>query len=159
MLETVSLCKTKYPPGMELAFQDNIQNKSESNKTRSNITKSKRTPTTSKLSTAEFVTRPVVRLVSNSQNLEEAAVMDTSRGSSQIARARQIAMYLLHISLCMSYSTVAKLFGRDRTTVAHACRTIEDLRDIPASDDAILKMEGILELLTELADIDKKTFA
>ncbi|MGI9400903.1 MAG: helix-turn-helix domain-containing protein [Rhizobiaceae bacterium] len=142
MLETVSLCKTKYPPGIELAFQENVQNKSKSNNARSNFAKSKCPPTTSKLSRAEFVTRLVVRLVSNSQNLEEAAVMDTNRGSSQIARARQIAMYLLHTSLCMPYSTVAKLFGRDRTTVAHACRTIEDLRDIPASDDAILKMEA-----------------
>lgn len=85
--------------------------------------------------------------------------MDANRGSSEISRARQTAMYLLHTSLSMPYGTVARLFGRDRTTVAHACRTIEDLRDVPASDDEIVKLEGILELLTQLAGIDETTFA
>jgi len=108
---------------------------------------------------AEFAARLVVRLVANSFDVDEAVVLASGRGASEISRARQIAMYLLHTSLSIPYGRLARLFGRDRTTVAHACRTVEDLRDNPARDNAISKLEGILELLAQLAGMDEKTFA
>jgi len=52
-----------------------------------------------------------------------------SRGCAQVAFARQSAMYLAHVALGLSYSDVGKLFGRDRTTAAHACQLVEDRRD------------------------------
>ncbi len=159
MLEPIANNPSTFLPGIDFEFNNSNRDNSGSDKSASNRVDSENSVSVSRSSRAEFATRLVVRLVSNSQNLEEAAVMDTNRGSSDISRARQIAMYLLHTSLSMPYGTVAKLFGRDRTTVAHACRTIEDLRDVPASDDEIVKLEGILELLTQLAGIDEKTFA
>ncbi|WP_394690046.1 helix-turn-helix domain-containing protein [Hoeflea sp.] len=42
---------------------------------------------------------------------------------------RQIAMYLSHVVLSVPYRTIAKAFGRDRTTVVHACAVVEDRRD------------------------------
>jgi len=63
-----------------------------------------------------------------------AALRAASRGAADVAFARQSAMYLAHIVLGMSYSAVGKLFGRDRTTAAHACQTVEDRRDDPAID-------------------------
>ena len=47
------------------------------------------------------------------------------------AFARQAAMYLAHVKLGLSLSEVGVYFGRDRTTVAHACSRMEDLRDDP----------------------------
>jgi chromosomal replication initiation ATPase DnaA len=38
-------------------------------------------------------------------------------------------MYLLYAGLGLSLARVARAFGRDRSTAAHACRQIEDLRD------------------------------
>lgn len=56
-------------------------------------------------------------------------MLSGSRGSSAVSRARQISMYLMRASLGMSLSRVARAFGRDRSTVSHACHVIEDLRD------------------------------
>ena len=42
---------------------------------------------------------------------------------------RQIAMYLAHVGFGLSMAEVGKAFGRDRTTVVHACHLIEDRRD------------------------------
>lgn len=53
----------------------------------------------------------------------------TTRGKATVARARQTAMYLCHTSLALSLTQVGLLFARDRTTVGHACRLVEDLRD------------------------------
>jgi Bacterial dnaA protein helix-turn-helix len=64
-----------------------------------------------------------------------------SRGGAQVAFARQSAMYLAHVALGLSYSAVGKLFGRDRTTAAHACQTVEDRRDDPETDIRLDLME------------------
>jgi DnaA-like protein len=65
----------------------------------------------------------------------------TSRRCAYVAFARQSAMYLAHVAFGLSYSQVARAFGRDRTTAAHACHLIEDRRDDPGID-AVL---GLLE--------------
>jgi chromosomal replication initiation ATPase DnaA len=46
-----------------------------------------------------------------------------------VSRVRQIAMYVAHVGLGLSMSEVGRGFGRDRTTVLHACHLVEDLRD------------------------------
>lgn len=61
----------------------------------------------------------------------------STRGAADVAFARQVAMYLAHVSLGLSLTDVGRHFDRDRTTVAHACRTVEDQRD-DAGIDAIL---------------------
>ncbi len=71
------------------------------------------------------------------------AVTAPARGAAQVAFARQSAMYLAHILLGMNYSAVGKLFGRDRTTAAHACQTVEDRRDDPAIDVCLDFMEVV----------------
>lgn len=52
-----------------------------------------------------------------------------TRLGAKIAFARQLAMYIAHARLGMKLVEIGQLFGRDRTTVAHACRLIEDRRD------------------------------
>lgn len=57
-----------------------------------------------------------------------------TRRTANVAFARQVAMYITHVTLGMSLGAVGRVFGRDRTTVAHACRLIEDRRDEPLVD-------------------------
>ena len=66
-----------------------------------------------------------------------------TRGAPMTAFARQCAMYLAHVVLGLGPSAVGLLFGRDRTTVAHACRVIEERRDEPAVDNLLHALEAL----------------
>jgi chromosomal replication initiation ATPase DnaA len=70
-----------------------------------------------------------------------------SRGKAHVALARQVAMYLAHVALRLTFTEVGHLFGRDRTTVAHACEVVEDRRDDPAFDRALDLLEWALPSL------------
>jgi hypothetical protein len=67
------------------------------------------------------------------------------RGPARIAFARQCGMYVAHITFGQSYSDAGSMFGRDRTTAAHACSVVEDRRD-NADIDAILRLIECLAL-------------
>ncbi|HTV68192.1 MAG TPA: helix-turn-helix domain-containing protein [Rhizobiaceae bacterium] len=67
-------------------------------------------------------------------------------GSADIARVRQIAMYVVHVVLGLSMAEVARGFGKDRTTVLHACHLIEDLRDHPEFDRVVQTVERIVSV-------------
>jgi hypothetical protein len=55
--------------------------------------------------------------------------MTSARRSREVARPRQVAMYLTRERTPFSYPHIGRLFGnRDHTTVLHAVRTIEALR-------------------------------
>lgn len=92
--------------------------------------------------------RPASRLCAVAATLTAAAfalpvgeLIASSRRSAYTAFARQCAMYLAHVSFGLSYSEVARGFGRDRTTAAHACRLVEERRD----DAAVEAVLGSLE--------------
>ena len=70
-----------------------------------------------------------------------------TRGKPAAAFARQVAMYLAHVSFGLSLTEVGNVFARDRTTVAHACSRIEDLRDDPCLDRSLDLLEGVLRFL------------
>ena len=44
-----------------------------------------------------------------------------TRGRPNVAFARQVGMYLAHVTCGLSLTEVGEVFARDRTTVAHAC--------------------------------------
>lgn len=67
-----------------------------------------------------------------------------TRGCAKVALARQAGMYLARVSLGLTLSEAASLFGRDRTTAAHACRVIEDRRDNPGFDERLGAIEKLL---------------
>lgn len=67
-----------------------------------------------------------------------------TRRTKGAAFARQIAMYLAHCAWGMSYARVASAFGRDRTTVSHACHVVEDRREDDAFDAKIDALEAFL---------------
>lgn len=103
---------------------------------------------------ADIRQRFVIRLVAFATQIPPAQLLSASRGTADISRSRQIAMYLLHTKLSIPLAEVGKCFRRDRTTVAHACAAIEDLRDIPERDDFIGELESMLDLALSMAPGD-----
>lgn len=71
------------------------------------------------------------------------------RGRRPVALARQVAMYLAHVAFGLSFTRVGICFGRDRTTVRHACALIEDRRDDPGLEFALSALEAGLIALTD----------
>lgn len=74
-----------------------------------------------------------------------------TRGLKRVALARQTAMYLAHVAFGMSLTRVGVCFGRDRTTVRHACALMEDRRDDPRVELGLAALErGLLALTARL---------
>lgn len=67
-----------------------------------------------------------------------------TRGRADAAFARQVAMYLAHTVFGLSQAQVADRFGRDRTTVRHACALVEDRRDDPRTLARLRRLETTL---------------
>lgn len=76
-------------------------------------------------------------------------LLSPSRSTAPVALARQHAMYLAHVGLGLAQADVARVFRRDRSTVAHACRRIEDLRDKVDVDRDLGRMEACLRWAAE----------
>ncbi|MBD8893533.1 chromosomal replication initiator DnaA [Labrenzia suaedae] len=69
-----------------------------------------------------------------------------TRGKMHVCEARQLVMYIAHVVLELSRSEVARRYNRDRSTVAHACRTIEERREDPEFDRLVKSIEGLVTL-------------
>lgn len=79
--------------------------------------------------------------------LPPVALRQRQRGVSRAAFARQAAMYLAHVGFGLTMSRVGVCFGRDRTTVRHACTLVEDRRDQPGFELALAALElGMVRL-------------
>jgi hypothetical protein len=72
------------------------------------------------------------------------------------ALARQIAMYLAHVGFGLSMAEVGRAFGRDRTTVVHACHRIEDRRDETRFDQLLDLLEQAAIALRTASSINRK---
>lgn len=96
-----------------------------------------------------FPCRLAMAIVAAMAGLNVDALVDLRRSTAPVATARQTAMYLAHVGLGLPQADVAQAFGRDRSTVAYACRRIEDLRDDPAFDQRVAQMEACLRWATE----------
>jgi hypothetical protein len=91
------------------------------------------------------------RLAAGHYQVPLAAICSPHRRSNLAARARHVAIYLAHVTLGRPLRAVAQEFRRDRSSVAYACRRIEDLRDRPAFDAALSRLELTVQVLVELA--------
>lgn len=87
----------------------------------------------------------LLRLVAAELGLAEAVLLHRQRCRRPVAPARQLAMYLMHVILQRDYAEVGRFFGRDRTTVSHACAVIEDLREDTAFDQRVERLEAVLD--------------
>ncbi|MDQ0319577.1 hypothetical protein QO002_001715 [Pararhizobium capsulatum DSM 1112] len=83
------------------------------------------------------LTAEMVMLVSERVQLRR----DRRRASCHI---RQIAMYICHVVLQLSLTDIGIAFGRDRTTVGHACNVVEDRRDDKAYDEFLAAIERVV---------------
>jgi hypothetical protein len=88
--------------------------------------------------------------VAAAYGLEARRLRGGTRGAAPVALARQVAMYVAHVRLGLDYTAIGRAFGRDRTTVAHACRLIEDRRDDPRVEDVIGRIEEAVQAWCDL---------
>lgn len=79
-------------------------------------------------------------------------MQSASRNCADIAVARQIAMYFAHTMFGFSYHDVGEQFSRDRTTVAYACRKVEDLRESSAFDATLCEIESMLAAMVDMLE-------
>ena len=90
----------------------------------------------------------VLHMVGKAYKIRRRLLLHPSRSTAGAARARQMAMYLMHVVLGRAMSDVGVVFHRDRTTVSYACAKVEDLRDDPAFDAQLDRFEQrILDLI------------
>lgn len=85
--------------------------------------------------------RLAASLVGYALEVKAEDILLPERGRRELVRARQIAMYLAHVGMSMSLSRVAFAFERDRSTVAHACHRIEEMRDDASFDSWLEALE------------------
>ncbi|MBN8606811.1 MAG: chromosomal replication initiator DnaA [Caulobacterales bacterium] len=77
----------------------------------------------------EASARLAANVASYALGVSTDVILRLKRGKRREAFARQVAMYLCHVGFELSLQRVAIAFGRDRSTVAHACHVIEDKRE------------------------------
>lgn len=96
---------------------------------------------------AEQMRRAIEMAVAQVFGVDSVALEQHSRGVARVALARQVAMYLAHVGCGLSMTAAGRLFGRDRTTVAHACLIVEDKRDDPMFDRALDLLEWAVPVM------------
>lgn len=87
-------------------------------------------------------------LVAEAHGVTVQELFHHSRSRAPIAATRQLAMYLMHVALGRSLTDVGTFYGRDRTTVSHACGLVEDQRDLPEFDAEVGDLERRIRELT-----------
>lgn len=90
---------------------------------------------------------PIESAVAEVFGIASGELARVTRGRARVAFARQVAMYLAHISCGLSMREVGSIFARDRTTVRHACTVVEDRRDDPILDRAVELLEWAVPAL------------
>ena len=99
----------------------------------------------------QFVREMLEQAVSGVFKVGSADLWSGTRGRPRVAFARQVAMYLAHVAWGLTLTEVGHVFARDRTTVAHACGLIEDMRDDPVLDRSLELLEGVLRTLSPVS--------
>jgi hypothetical protein len=68
--------------------------------------------------------------------------IEKARLAGRNVTMRHLAIYLGHVIFGLSQKMIARLFGRDRTTVRYICARIEDLRDNRSLDRMLDAIEA-----------------
>jgi chromosomal replication initiation ATPase DnaA len=102
----------------------------------------------------EIAASLLTTIVSSAFAVPVAELHRPNRGGKTTAFARQVAIYLSHTRLGLTYTAAGALFGRDRTTAAYACRTIEERREDAGVDAIVDCVERAIDRLPGLARPD-----
>jgi chromosomal replication initiation ATPase DnaA len=86
----------------------------------------------------------VVDILAAFFNVSGGELRSHARCERPVARVRQIGMYVAHVTLALTMSDVGRAFGRDRSTVNHACHLIEDMREERDFDMIVQTIETIV---------------
>ena len=86
----------------------------------------------------------IIHVVAFSTGVAAPEITAPGRASLVACEARALAMYLAHTAFSWPLWRVGFAFGRDRTTVGHACKRMEERRDDKAFDAAVADMETCL---------------
>jgi hypothetical protein len=78
-------------------------------------------------------------------NVSGRELRSPGRCGKPVARVRQVGMYVAHVTLGLTMTQVGRGFGRDRSTVLHACHLVEDMRDETEFDRIVGTVERIAE--------------
>ena len=106
-------------------------------------------PAADRVDRAALVDRRIVCMVVRQLTAELLGVVGDRQEVRRARRraschVRQIAMYVCHVVLRLSLSDIGAAFGRDRTTVSHACNVVEDRRDDAAFDAFVSTVERVV---------------
>lgn len=89
----------------------------------------------------------VDELVARTYRLPRSALYASTRCRKSVAFARQVAMYLGHVCLSYPLRDLAEHYQRDRTTVAYACRVVEDRREEEQIELLLNSLESALQTM------------
>lgn len=88
----------------------------------------------------------VTDLVALATEVPTSEIVSLGKRGRRAVQARYVAMYLAYVIYQWPLDRVGAAFGRDRTTVGHACRYVEDQRDDRAFDRLMERLEACLRL-------------
>lgn len=83
-------------------------------------------------------------------NVSSKDLRSSGRTPNPVSRVRQIGMYVGHVALGLKMTEVGAGFGRDKSTVVHACHTIEDMRDDEDFDLIVARVERLVSVAFSL---------
>jgi hypothetical protein len=90
--------------------------------------------------------------------LHVSQLRSATRRQEAIAATRQKGMYLAHVGLGLTLTDVGLSFGRDRTTVRHACNLAEDHRTRVTDDLTLAALEcGLVAQAVALKLINRRS--
>ena len=88
--------------------------------------------------------RLTANLLSFTVGAPATEILGAMRGPPRAASARQVVMYLLAAAFGMSQLEIAAAVGRDRATVAHGLKRVEDKREDERFDLWLTRLEVCL---------------
>lgn len=95
----------------------------------------------------------VDELVARTYKIPKTSLHARTRCRKNVAFCRQIAMYLGHVCLSYPVKEVAQHYSRDRTTVAYACRIVEERREAEEVELLLNSLESALETMMLLTPL------
>lgn len=88
--------------------------------------------------------------------IPEAEIQKPNRSAAPSCEARHTAMYLARVIFEVPYAVIGQEFGRDRTSVSHAIRRIEDRRDDRCFEAKLEGLERLAETCLSLTTGDEE---
>ena len=101
-------------------------------------------------SSRQLAAQFVNQMIAAAFEISGERLLHNDRGVVRINRPRQISMYLMNTALSLKFTEIAEFYDKDRTTVSHACKVIEELRDDVEFDDRISEFENTIRTVLEL---------